>query len=1339
MAEPRVATNGEVDGPMAAASERPLETPSELIVPARNMVPIRRLPSWCCFLLFLASPILAADKNGGTPQSRPTPTPRPKNPLDYDLQPPEKFSRDGKPLISNLVVKKFTDAQFRARLKLASRALDEWSQRVEEYGSVTMSSPILTEDHGAFNFTIKDGPDEFYAHAKTRKDGSAAATLAIVNQLSIAAEATIDPLAKAQIATALKNYNADQRTYEEQIQANNDAAEAMRKAARLQRKADLEAASKADPSERTAKEVEAQRKYAEAIKQNPLDAPDFPEVATKGGVTDEHATTVVANTAKTNLDNADSSISNNFLKSIGGLTDGTPIGQLTLPGELPDRTALIDAAGTNTVKAIFGILGRPAEAMKFKDKAVVFATVAVAVNPGWRTQRDFAADISGQASYRLIKARPEVVLALRNRIPEEYRKLLFAAHGIQKDVEKADARDKNAQSPAQVELAATLADAEQELAEDVADRNRAKIEADKAATAIQRDREEFKKDAPAIDAKRESIKALFTQPGPPNTYRQMLQAVPLGTQGAIAAPQNSETPEQLAEGAIRALSVATSTARKRLPNTEAATLRQKLDEVSRAVKTMRALNAANATTGAPLFDNTIIAHGMSLETSLTEGLQPATALKNTNDKVEQQSSKVNDLRVALRDSGAFSSGSGAGSLGLLQPPKAYFDKVMFEKQPPLVAGISPLMETQVLDLKDSYGRQDQVAIALAAALRQGGQKGSAQIFDRYMRQQTKAAVTLSSLPVVNTFSASGGLFGFQVGPRLRALRDPAARSGGSANVLDRQSFPAVLIIGMDRADLSPVICWDYDNKPWVFEPQLLIKQTSRWNPLDGKLFTPFKDPWWNPLSWHNPRYSERDRVDNLISVADNFRDLDIWLQNENTLSYYHANGSEGDASKAGAEGTFSDFYRDYSRHPYAGVVQSLIRRRDALEELCTGSESRQYLPLDVLVPEEPKPAKEAEEPGIVSVVPSAISAQAPSAPPAANAGQIAQTRAGFNGQLAQYKSLQGITKSAIDEAIAAIKLNLGTTEKLKALISSSYEPPATGKPARVPTPDEMNKWGTHLRNLHAPLQQVSIALADLDAIVDRIQTVLAPATTGDPVANMDSLPEILEAQRVILDAKVALIPAAFTVPKDEAALRAASIERDTIMNYASDALREIPALRDKARGFKSLMQIGPNSANVAFTILGENFDGLTEIAASEGNSVIEWTQPGIPAGNWIKTERLKNSIMMQVTIHSSAALHFRLKFETKDPKTPGKVIERTLYTPSLMLTFGTQPPTATGAGYYDKDGHPVATVTQPGNSPTVRHVSIPPRAQAIVKRTVEIPTESGIDFTRDPFMPLTAK
>ena len=188
---------------------------------------------------------------------------------------------------------------------------------------------------------------------------------------------------------------------------------------------------------------------------------------------------------------------------------------------------------------------------------------------------------------------------------------------------------------------------------------------------------------------------------------------------------------------------------------------------------------------------------------------------------------------------------------------------------PLVAGITPMSDSQSLDLKDDYRRQDAVSLQLALALRQQGAAGQAKLFHQFVKQQQKQAQTRSAGGVVNTFSAMGGLFGFQVGPRLKALEDPASRRGGSANILDRQSFPALLFFGIDRADLKLMVkinsysvkgagkgtgatetVYEYE----LMEPKIKLVATSRWQPLKFGLFA--VESWYNPFNWHRPRFSE---------------------------------------------------------------------------------------------------------------------------------------------------------------------------------------------------------------------------------------------------------------------------------------------------------------------------------------------------------------------------------------------------------------------------------------------------------------------------------------------------
>jgi hypothetical protein len=76
---------------------------------------------------------------------------------------------------------------------------------------------------------------------------------------------------------------------------------------------------------------------------------------------------------------------------------------------ITDRTALLTAAGDNAVKSMFQILGNPALASQFKSKRVVFGVSTVSVNPGWRTQKNYAANVAMIFNYAMEPARREVV------------------------------------------------------------------------------------------------------------------------------------------------------------------------------------------------------------------------------------------------------------------------------------------------------------------------------------------------------------------------------------------------------------------------------------------------------------------------------------------------------------------------------------------------------------------------------------------------------------------------------------------------------------------------------------------------------------------------------------------------------------------------------------------------------------------------------------------------------------------------------------------------------------------------------------------------------------------
>ena len=70
---------------------------------------------------------------------------------------------------------------------------------------------------------------------------------------------------------------------------------------------------------------------------------------------------------------------------------------------------MITASGDNAAKPIFKVLGDPKTLNRFQDKKVLFLVMTVAVNPGWRTRKGYAADIAVLTSYQPSAARLDVV------------------------------------------------------------------------------------------------------------------------------------------------------------------------------------------------------------------------------------------------------------------------------------------------------------------------------------------------------------------------------------------------------------------------------------------------------------------------------------------------------------------------------------------------------------------------------------------------------------------------------------------------------------------------------------------------------------------------------------------------------------------------------------------------------------------------------------------------------------------------------------------------------------------------------------------------------------------
>lgn len=124
--------------------------------------------------------------------------------------------------------------------------------------------------------------------------------------------------------------------------------------------------------------------------------------------------------------------------------------------------------------------------------------------------------------------------------------------------------------------------------------------------------------------------------------------------------------------------------------------------------------------------------------------------------------------------------------------------------------ISPLIDSEVLDLSSSSRYQNEFALAMSFALRYAGLAGQASAFEQFVKNQQFDVRTRTAQVAVNAFSGVDGKFGFQVGPRLTALGDPSNKNGKPSQTLERQSFPALIILRLGDGDLGPKLTWEAD-------------------------------------------------------------------------------------------------------------------------------------------------------------------------------------------------------------------------------------------------------------------------------------------------------------------------------------------------------------------------------------------------------------------------------------------------------------------------------------------------------------------------------------------------
>lgn len=161
-----------------------------------------------------------------------------------------------------------------------------------------------------------------------------------------------------------------------------------------------------------------------------------------------------------------------------------------------------------------------------------------------------------------------------------------------------------------------------------------------------------------------------------------------------------------------------------------------------------------------------------------------------------------------------------------------------------VSAVSPMSESQMLDLQGSIQKRREFALRLSMALSYAGMKGAADSFMNWARQTQQDAQSRTANVVVNSYSLSGGMFGFHIGPTLSA--NPGSNSAVKEE-LGRQSFPALLLIGFDKEEVRPLVEIRKTVRNGakhqvcrLMEPRISLNTFTQWRPLDGNLNSSLK-------------------------------------------------------------------------------------------------------------------------------------------------------------------------------------------------------------------------------------------------------------------------------------------------------------------------------------------------------------------------------------------------------------------------------------------------------------------------------------------------------------------
>jgi hypothetical protein len=637
-----------------------------------------------------------------------------------------------------------------------ARKLDRVGQKLDQYGSVSVSSPLFVDPRSAdeiFQFDLPSkGPEEYYKDARTDVQGRAAALFQQASETRVGVQAQLDLQELILNRIKLERFRRAEEAYI-RGQELNDSAEYLRLLLPLIDPALAEPASQpaTQPGDTSATQPglapasrpaevwvrrlnqlipaleSASTGMAGTTTQPTL--PEFSKVETRPWAAD-----LLPDTEAVRKQLIDEAKFQRFQELLAGLNGSAA--QLVVP----NRSAIITAAGDTAVEGIMRFLGRPELAEHFRDKVVLVGVSMVSCAPGTRTQRGYAADVSVAVSYDYQPVRQQVLAFLLDEL-----------------------KDPHALQLARVYL-------------DLCKQN--------------------------------------TWRANPELTENFYKRLALESEQTELGRKYHELPDSPAKDEVV----------------------KKLEDIASKLSKLESESAQLGLT----------AYASTLEKLIgrCKDEQYRRARRSTAPSSLAGKEETNLFDVDLMN------GQVTARFGGNVPPA------------PTVAAVSPMTDVQTLDLASSLRQQQAFALRIALLVSGFGGEAQAAGVNEYIRQLQQDAATRTALNTVSGYSNSGGVFGYQIGPSFvgaagfsGAGQAGSWRNPGPAMVLQRQSFPALVFVGIDRDDLRLKLRYDPGTDSWsIVEPRLQFRQTTRWIPLDSWLVGA-------PGGWFGPKsISEADRI-----------------------------------------------------------------------------------------------------------------------------------------------------------------------------------------------------------------------------------------------------------------------------------------------------------------------------------------------------------------------------------------------------------------------------------------------------------------------------------------------